>query len=151
MKKNKFSWGTGITIVIIAFLVITIGAVIFIHKVVDYDLVEEEYYGAEIEYQTQIERIKRTNALPEPLEIKLTKEFIQFKFPSLFKSEEINGIIKFYKPSDDLLDKQQTVSLDNTNQMYFATSELTTGLWKIKVNWSVDEIEYYTEKLLMVP
>lgn len=151
MKKNKFSWGTGITIVIILFLVITIGAVILIHKVVDYDLVEEEYYGAEIEYQTQIERIKRTNALSEPLEIQLTKEFINLKFPSFFQSEDIKGIIKFYKPSDDLLDKQQAVSLDSTNQMYFATSELATGLWKIKVNWSVDEVEYYNEKLLMVP
>jgi len=148
---KKISWGTGISIVIILFLIGTIGQAIAIHVFIDYDLVEEEYYDAEIKYQSQIEKIKRTKALPEPLKISLTTQFIEFDFPSIFENKTINGLIKFYKPSNDLLDKTQTIKLNGKNKMYFSTNELTTGLWKVKVHWEVEGIEYYSEKLLMVP
>ncbi len=151
MKKIKFNWGTGITIVIILFLVITIGQVVFIHKTIDYDLVDEEYYKAEIEYQTQIEKVKRTNALPEKIKIKLLDKFIEFNFPLMFNSNSVRGIINFYKPSDDLLDKTESIKLDEENKMFFAYDQLSSGLWKIKINWSVDNVEYYNEKIVMLP
>jgi len=148
---KKISWGTGISIVIILFLIITIGQAIAIHVFIDYDLVEEEYYEAEINYQSQIEKMERTNALPEALKIKLINQFIEFDFPSIFEDKTITGFINFYKPSDDLLDKTQAVKLNDKNKMYFSTNELTRGLWKVKVNWEVSGVEYYNEKLLMVP
>lgn len=148
---KKISWGTGIAIVIVLFLIITIGQAIAIHVFIDYDLVEEEYYEAEIKYQLQIEKVKRTNALPEALKIRLTKEFIQFNFPSIFNNKTINGDIHFYKPSDDLLDKIQTIKLNEENTMYFSTKELSSGLWKIKIDWAVNEVQYYNEKMIMVP
>lgn len=148
---KKINWGTGIAIVIIVFLISTIGQVVAIHVFVDYDLVEEEYYAAEIKYQSQIEKVKRTNALPEALKIKLTNQFIEFDFPSIFEEETISGFINFYKPSDDLLDKTEAVLLNEENKMYFSTDELATGLWKVKINWDVNGIEYFNEKLLMVP
>lgn len=148
---KKISWGTGIAIVIVLFLIITIGQAIAIHVFIDYDLVEEEYYEAEIKYQFQIEKVKRTNALPDALKIKLTKEFIQFDFPSIFKNTTINGDINFYKPSDDLLDKTQAIKLNEENTMYFSTKELSSGLWKIKIDWAVNEVQYYNEKIIMVP
>ena len=148
---KKISWGTGITIVIVLFLIVAIGQAIAISVFIDYDLVEEEYYEAEINYQSQIEKVERTNALPDALKIKLTNQFIEFDFPSIFENKTISGFINFYKPSDDLLDKTQAVKLNDENKMYFSTNELTTGLWKVKVNWKVDRIEYYNEKLLMVP
>lgn len=148
---KKISWGTGISIVIILFLIITIGQAIAIHYFVDYDLVVEEYYDEEIKYQSQIEKIKRTNNLPETLNIKLSNDFIEFEFPSIFQAEKISGIIIFYKPSDDLLDKKEIIELESNNKMYFATSELNTGLWKVKVDWEVDKVKYFNEKILMVP
>jgi len=151
MKKFKFNWGTGITIVIISFLVITIGQVVFIHKTIDYDLVEEEYYEAEIQFQSQIEKVKRTNALPEQLKIKLLNKFVEFNFPKIFEGNSISGIINFYKPSDDLLDKVKSIKLDEENKMFFGYDQLSSGLWKIKVNWSVDDVQYYNEKIVMLP
>ena len=148
---KKFDWGTGLTIFIVLFLVGTIGQVVLIHYLVDYDLVEEEYYEAEIKYQEQIDRIKRTKALPEQLQIKLVNNIIEFKFPSLFDSTAVGGTVTYYKPSDDQLDKTQEIKLNNENKMYIETSELSTGLWKIKVEWSVNDVEYYNEKAMMVP
>ncbi len=148
---KKFNWGTGLAIVIVLFLVISIGRVVLIHILVDYDLVEEEYYDAEIKYQEQINRIKRTEALPEQLQINLTGNTIEFKFPSLFNPELVNGNILFYKPSDDLLDKKLEIKLNEENKTYVDTKELSTGLWKIKVEWAVNDVTYYNEESMMVP
>lgn len=148
---KKISWGTGIALVIVLFLIVTIGQAIAIHVFIDYDLVEEEYYEAEIKYQLQIEKIKRTTNLPEALKIRLTKDFIQFDFPSIFNNNTVYGAINFYKPSDDLLDKTQTIKLNEENTMYFSTKELSPGLWKIKIDWAVNEVQYFNEKIIMVP
>lgn len=148
---KKLDWGKGITIVIILFLVITIGQVLAIHYFVDYDLVEEEYYDAEIKYQEQIDKINRTNNLPEQLYVRLTDKAIEFKFPLLFDKDRISGKITYYKPSDDLLDKMQVIKLNDENTMYLDRNELSTGYWKIKIEWSVNEVEYYNEESMMVP
>jgi len=148
---KKISWGTGITIVIVFFLIFTIVQVLIIHFYVDYDLVERDYYSAEIKYQSQIEKVNRTNELGQSLNIKIDKDFIEFDFPTIFQSDKISGMITFYKPSDDLLDKNQPIMLNKENKMLFVTSQLSTGLWKVKANWQVEEIEYYNEKLIMVP
>lgn len=149
MKKTN--WGTGIAIVIVVFLVFTIVQVLVIHNYVDYDLVEEEYYAAEIKYQTQIEKIKRAKNLTEPLNVKIKDEIIEFSFPSIFKSTDVLGNILFYKPSDDLLDKNIPISLDGNNIMTFSTKDFTSGLWKIKVDWEVEGVTYFNEEFLMVP
>jgi nitrogen fixation protein FixH len=148
---KKLNWGTGITIVIILFLVVTIGQVLVIHYLVDYDLVVEEYYDAEIKYQVQIDKIKRANNLPEQLQIKFVGNAIEFKFPLLFEPQSISGIINYYKPSNDLLDKFQEIKLNKENKMFFKTKELSTGLWKIKVDWAANDVQYYNEKIMMVP
>ena len=148
---KKISWGTGITIVIVLFLIVTIGQAVAIHVFIDYDLVEEEYYAAEIKYQSQIDKMKRTNNLPEQLQIKLVDKTIEFKFPSLFKAELISGRITYYKPSDDLLDKFQEIELNEGNSMSIETKTLVPGLWKIKIEWAVNDVQYYNEKIMMVP
>lgn len=148
---KKLNWGTGITIVIVLFLVITIGQVLVIHYFVDYDLVEEEYYDAEIKYQEQINKIERTNNLPEQLQIKLVDKIIEFNFPSLFKPELISGLITYYKPSNDLLDTYQEIKLNEKNNISKNTNELSPGLWKIRIDWAVNGVQYYNEKIIMVP
>lgn len=148
---KKINWGTGITIVIVLFLVVTIVQVLAIHYYVDYDLVEEEYYDAEIKYQTKIEKIKRTEQLPEKLTVKLNNNLIEFSFPKMFAFEKIKGNILFYKPSDDLLDKNIVIELNSDNKMVLETKDFTTGLWKVKINWGVEGVTYYNEEFLMVP
>ncbi len=148
---KKFNWGTGITIVIVLFLLVTVGQVLLIHYYVDYDLVEEEYYDAEIKYQTQIEKIRRTNELAEQLVVRLLNDSIEFNFPQMFSSSSIEGNIKFYKPSDDLLDKNYKIDLSDENKMFFPIKDFARGLWKIKVDWNVEGITYFNEEFLMVP
>jgi len=146
----KFSWGVGISITIIVFLIGSLATVYFT-TTVDYDLVAEDYYEKELVYQEQIDKMKRANELPEQLVIKLEGDNIKFKFPSIFNNSKIEGEIYFYKPSSEDLDVRATISLDEENSLYFSQADLSKGLWKIKVEWGVQGVEYYTEKIIMVP
>lgn len=148
---KKIDWGKGITIVIILFLIITIGQVLAIHYFIDYDLVEEEYYEAEINYQDQINKINRTKSLPEQVTVKLRGQALELTFPSDFDGERISGMVHYYKPSDDLQDKIQKIILNDENRMFIDTKELSTGYWKIKVDWRVNEVQYYNKESMMVP
>ncbi|MCK5087913.1 MAG: FixH family protein [Melioribacteraceae bacterium] len=148
--KMKFSWGVGISITIIVFLIGSLATVYFT-TTVDYDLVAEDYYEKELVYQEQIDKMNRANALTQQLVIKLEGDNIQFKFPSIFNNSEIEGEIYFYKPSSEDLDVRAAISLDEENSLYFSQADLSKGLWKIKVEWGVRGVEYYTEKIIMVP
>lgn len=148
---KKINWGKGITIVIVLFLIVTIGQVLAIHYFIDYDLVEEEYYEAEIKYQEQIDKISRTKNLSDQVSVKLRGKALELKFPSNFDGGRISGIVKYYKPADDLQDKIQKIILNDENRMFIDTKELSTGYWKIKIDWEVNDIQYYSEESLMVP
>ena len=60
--KFKFNWGTGIFIFITLFLLVN-AFVIYKSFQQRNDLVEEEYYPQGLEYQKQIDRFAKANAL----------------------------------------------------------------------------------------
>ena len=63
--KNYQTWPVAITLIFSIFVLTLIGLVIFTsgHSV---DLVSEDYYGQELAFQKQIDRIKRSRNLPVP-------------------------------------------------------------------------------------
>lgn len=145
----KLSWGVGITLSIIGFLVVSVGTIIFSFSE-DVNLVRDDYYEQEIVYQQQINKIKRTEALSEQLEIKVINSTISLNFPSMFNSESISGIITLYRPSDRKDDLMIPISVDTTNTLLLTTKTMSKGLWRVKVDWIADNNTYYNEKIIMV-
>lgn len=145
----KISWGFGITLTIIVFLLISFATIYFSfnQKV---NLVRDDYYEQEVKYQQKIEIIKRTQELPEQLEIKVVDKNIYFQFPQLFNSKSIEGNILLYRPSDR--DKDFLIKLDLDNNLFqsLPLNNLAPGLWKVQVDWNVEKIEYFNEKIIMV-
>ena len=60
MKKIKWNWGTGILLSIIVFMAILIG-IVYVFMNQDVDLVTKDYYGKELRYQDQINKINNTS------------------------------------------------------------------------------------------
>lgn len=149
MKKISWNWGTGITIVIIIFLIVTIGTTIFFmnQKV---DLVASDYYKKGIEHQKQIERINRTNALDENISIHPESGFVKVLFPKDFSKEIYSGNIQFYRPSDSNKDFSLELKIDSTGQQLIPTHNIEKGYWKVIINWSQDSVEYYKENAFVI-
>ncbi len=145
--QNPNSFRNGIIAVIVVFLVTVIGFVIYT-ATLPFNLVSKNYYAEEIAYQEQIERIERANALPEPIEVSYDNTGgLTIRFPAYFEPASVQGTITLFRPSDKRLDRHFPINLNRDGRQYIAAEYLPIpGLWKIKISWSSEGLEYYWEK-----
>ena len=139
----KLNWGFGIFVLYTGF-VLFILFLVFRSSQEKVDLVTEDYYQKELEYQEVI--IEKTNAenLENGLTYKLDKNEIEFSFPE----EHLNvlGKIQIYRPSNDRFDQFFEIKLDNQNKMLVNLGNTPMGLYKMMIKWNNDAIGYYVEK-----
>ncbi len=145
----KISWGVGISATIIFFMLVSIWLIYFSFSE-EVNLVRDDYYEAEVQFNDKMEAIKRTKLLNEKPIVKLIGDNIGIKFPSNFNSEQISGHVNLYRPSDGNLDIVIPISVDSTRIQYISTENLIIGLWKIKIEWKVDTIAYFNDEIIMV-
>jgi len=145
----KISWGVGIAVLYIGFMAVVLGAVAF-STTQDVNLVTEEYYEKELEYQAQLDKMNRANALPEKLNVIIEGENIKITFPSIFSPEFLTGKVLLYRPSSGTEDFELPVQPDVHGVQIINTQKMSKGLWKVKVDWKASSSEYFNEKILMV-
>ncbi len=142
------NWGKGILITIIVFLAGT-AVMVMIAMNSETGLVANNYYEQGINYQEKIDRINRTNALPEKVAIEFSSKAVSIGIPRMFERDKIKGEITFYRPSNAKDDFKLPLQVDSENKMLIGTDKLEKGFWKIQVEWSVDTIKYFNESLLL--
>ncbi len=149
MGKFKFHWGTNVAIFYILFVLVLVGFVVFttFNRV---DLVDEDYYESELKYQGTIDKIERTNKLTEPLKIELAGNYVRLSYPKNISTNDINGKITFFRPSNKKLDFVLPVKPDESGFQIVSSENLIKGLWRIKVDWAVGDSAYYNEQVLMI-
>ncbi|MEM6804811.1 MAG: FixH family protein [Bacteroidota bacterium] len=136
------SWGNKIAVFYTIFAISMLSAVIFA-SMQTFHLVSEDYYQEEIAYQNRIQQIKNTEALEEELswDYREGKELI-IHFPKSFSS--IEGSIHFYRPSDASMDQYIPIQLKENRQL-IPTSKLSSGNWKVQVQWAQNGKSFYKE------
>ncbi|MFY0650933.1 MAG: FixH family protein [Cyclobacteriaceae bacterium] len=137
------NWGGRIVLAFVAFIVI-ITSMVVISMRQDFFLVAEDYYDQEIQYQTQIDKMKTTNSANAS--VKLSKEANKLNF--MFSENPEKGEIHFFRPSDATKDFRVAV-LNEKNQS-IDKSKLTKGLWRVKISWSASGKEFYTEETVII-
>lgn len=145
----KWNWGVGITLTIIVFTIISLLFIYFAFNQ-DINLVRDDYYEAEVQFNEKLETIKRTKKLTEELKIKLIPNFISLQFPTEIGDQEISGTIFLYRPSDEKLDFELPIEIDSSKNQLIPTDKMITGQWKIQVDWTADTNRYFNNKILMV-
>lgn len=143
------NWGTRIFLSFVVFAII-IFTMVFISMNQDINLVADDYYKQEIEYEDQIQRIRNTKALIESPVISIDKstQEVIIQFPGSIAKTVQEGSIHFFRPSDSSLDKRYVLSLDETGIQRISIVGRLKGLWKVKLSWKDQELEYYDEKIL---
>ena len=153
MKFDKdHIWGSGLTIVIIGFLIVTIGSVVF-YSFQRVDLVEENYYKKELAYEDQIQRLRRTQTLTElpAVTFDAKADSLLLHFPQYIDSpQKVSGTIHFFRPSDARLDFKVPIKLDEQWQQNIAAHRVVDGYWKVQFVWSVENLEYYYEQTITI-
>lgn len=143
----KINWGTGIVLAFIGFISFIMYFVITMStsKKYDFELVTENYYGQELEFQHDIDKQNNAKTLEENISWSKTTEGILITFPKTFKAEAITGNVFLYRPSNKQLDFETAISLSDHN-LLIPDKRLLGGRWNIKVDWQYKGNSYMYKK-----
>ncbi|MEX6627387.1 FixH family protein [Tenacibaculum salmonis] len=146
----KLNWGTGIVIAIIAFMSFILYFVISMStgKNFNHDLVSEEYYQKELEFQGNIDATKNAKNLTENIKVKKVSEGLKIYFPTEFNPKDITGKVFLYRPSNKQLDFEIPISISDT-YLLVPEKRLLDGRWNIIVSWKYKNTPYLFEKELI--
>ena len=145
----KISWGTGILVGIIIFVVLSVTmTVIFLTQ--DVSLVSNNYYEKSLVYQDEIDKQSRTKSLDEQVQINFDGKVISILFPNEYLAQNKSGEIYFYRPSDSSLDFKLPLQISEDGSQIIPVERFEKGLWRLKLNWEMDGNGYYNEKAIIV-
>lgn len=126
------NWGKGLTIAIISFMSFILYMVITLMTKGNADLVSEDYYKKEIEYEKEITALKNSENATEKVTINNKGEFIVFQFPT---TKEIDNIeIHLLRPNNDKADL--TFSEKDTKNVMIEKKKLEKGVYKASIRYN---------------
>ena len=144
----KFNWGYKILFLYLSFVA---GILFLVFKANGerYDLVTEDYYGAELKYQEIIDQKKRVDALSSQPQVSHSEKGLSVVFPAELKGKVLKGECYLYKPSDERMDQRQSFSTtDGTMQMNFTKPSF--GMYDLKLTWEMNGQIYFMEKKIFL-
>lgn len=112
------------------------------------DLVAEDYYLQEIQYQDQINKIRNTKAARQVVTFSQENNRLIVQFPN--GTSAVNGTISLFRPSDARFDQNVTIALNDQMQQVIPTDQVTKGYYKVKVDWKAGEQAYFTEESVYI-
>lgn len=143
----KLNWGHKILISFILFvgLILYMVARSYQHS---NDLVAENYYEKEIEYQGIIDKRDRTALLKSDVKWSYAQEGLKISYPEM--QEKISGSIVLFRPSDKNLDMTIEIMADENNKQLVSADLLEKGKYLIEIEWQSGNEEYYTEGTVFI-
>jgi len=138
------NWGWRITIVYSLFALTMIGAVIY-STTLDVNLVEEDYYEKEVNYQQVIN--KKENALRDSatFNVAVVGDSVVIHFPTAVAQ----GKIYFIRAADVNNDKKFDLKVLNGKQA-FSKDLFKAGSYNLQIDWKGNSADYYWEEKINI-
>lgn len=115
----------------------------------NFDMVATDYYALELKYQDKIDKINNTKAIRDQFSFKVNGDNILMQIPE--KSEGNFGKVIFFKPSDAKSDREFDITEMSGENLNLNINELSSGKYKITVDWKNNNDEYIIEEIVMIP
>ncbi|WP_340075641.1 FixH family protein [Leptobacterium sp. I13] len=144
----KLNWGTGIVIAFILFISFIMYFVITMNtnKKYDHDLVTEEYYKKELDFQNEIDKEQFAITSGMVPSVHKTKEGLLIIFPeNITDFSKISGKVFLYRPSDKQLDFEIPISISNSH-LLIPNARLLGGRWNIDIDWQYNDQLFLSKK-----
>jgi nitrogen fixation protein FixH len=139
------NWGYKILVVIILF-VAGMGFMLSIAMKQKNEMIDENYYVKELQYQGQIDAQNNLNALGEDLTLLSTPEGFLLRIPSAAGQDIKEGNIIFLRSSDQSKDRKIALKLDEKGEQLIPQSNFIRGQYSVRISWqSVGKPYYYEE------
>jgi hypothetical protein len=144
LSKLNLGWGWRITLVYGIFALSMIGAVIY-SATLDVNLVEENYYEKEVNYQQVI--TKKENAIRDSatFEVSVVGDSVVLHFPTAVAQ----GKIYFIRSADVNNDKKFDLKVVNGKQT-FSKDLFKAGSYNLQIDWKGNSANYYWEEKITI-
>lgn len=139
----KIGWGWKVGLLYSSFVAMMIVLVIASNKQ-EFDLVSKDYYKDEISYQQVLDANRNQVGLAGTLTISANETTVKIGFPAEFHGKAITGKIYFYSVVQNDWDKTFPI-LAEENAVIIDRSLLQHTNYKVKINYRVDDKDYYLE------
>ncbi len=146
-SRRDLAWPIGIAAFLVFFVLILIVAIIA-SSMQNRDLVEDQYYGKGLKHEEQMERSKR--AMSDSTRVQVDYNETIGDLTLTFPDNDISGTVTLYRPSHAALDQSEGIRLDENREFHVTTDGLPGGLWRLKVLWKENDLEYYHEESLVL-
>ena len=103
----------------------------------DHDLVMEEYYQKDLEYQQEIDAEENARSISAQIKTQKVNEGLLISFPAEVMQGATDGQIALYRPSNEKLDFELPLEL-NQSQMLIPQDRLLSGRWNLRVSWKME-------------
>ncbi|OEK00164.1 hypothetical protein BFP97_00915 [Roseivirga sp. 4D4] len=145
------NWGKKIILSFVVFFIVLF-TLVYVSVNTDFYLVEEDYYEQELAYEDQIQRIKNHDALAEKPVFEIDRRAFTagLKFPTELTEDMLNGTVVFYRSNSAKLDREFELELNEAGEFVVDISRFAVGAWKMKINWTDGEKEYYKEVAFVI-
>jgi hypothetical protein len=151
-NKTSFNpWPVSIGIFFACAICAAVAFVIFCQRN-KVDLVASDYYEQELRYQDQLDRAHRAASLQAPATIGYDDSVkrITVSLPPTHLGNKVKGWIQLYRPSAAGLDQKLPLELDSTGSQAIDASQLSAGLWHVRVSWNANGSDFYCDEKLVV-
>jgi hypothetical protein len=139
------NWGKWIVVSFILFAVF-IGVLVAVCVRQDINLVADDYYKQELDYQKQIERLNNAHALAVKPVISVANSSLQISFKDFNRIKQ--GELTLFRPSDASADLKFEMKITADTIQSFDIRMSPKGMYKAQLKWSMDEKEYYFEETI---
>ena len=143
-KIKIMNWGYRIVLAFVLFMTFIVSMVVYISSK-GADLVAEDYYTQEVNYQDIIDAKSNSLVIKDQLKIIQDGEKIVLLFPEEV-NQNVEGTVHFYHPQKQDKDVVQALQLNEQKNQSISKSILTKGNYTIKLFWSDGIQNYYVEK-----
>lgn len=139
---KNFSWGHGVVIALAAFIIFILSMLfLFPNGQKNSEMVTDNYYEEELQYQDVIDSKKRADELQEKPVYSQTTEGIKITFPKDYNSS--NTTVKFVlnRTDDQNLDIKKSVQLTGQS-IVIPAQVLKMGNYTLRLSWTKDKTDY---------
>ncbi|ASW75549.1 FixH protein [Chryseobacterium piperi] len=140
---KNFSWGHGVVIALAAFIIFILSMLfLFPNGQKNSEMVTDNYYEEELQYQDVIDAKKRADDLQEKPVYSQDTNGINIAFPKDYNNS--NTTVKFVlnRTDDQNLDIKRAVQLDENHSFIIPAKVLKMGNYTLRLMWTKDKLNY---------
>ena len=145
-KKNAGFWPYAIILVFV-FFAIFIGQFVYRSMQNPTNLVAEDYYQQEINYQSKIDKSSNALAIKSQMEFDITDDLVKVNFPMAWTN--VKGTLHLYNPINEQLDVSAPFSTPS-NVLQMKLKDLQIGNWTVKLEFDYEGKAYFVEEKILV-